>query len=59
MAMKTLDFQDLLTGDGLRSLFQPIVRLDDLSIVGFEALVRGRSTLHGSARTNSSEPLTL
>lgn len=31
--------------DGVRPLFQPVVRLDDLSIVGYESLARGP---HGS-----------
>lgn len=40
-ATKTLEFLDLLRGDGLSPLFQPIVRLDDLVTVGFESLARG------------------
>lgn len=34
-------FDDLLTGDGLRAVFQPLIELAWGEVVGYEALVRG------------------
>ena len=46
VAMRSDDSSELSRAiDGVRPLFQPVVRLDNLSIVGYEALARGP---HGS-----------
>ena len=36
-----VDLQALLRGEGLRSVYQPLVELDSGEVVGYEALVRG------------------
>lgn len=41
------DLRHALTGSGLQVYFQPIVRLKDMRLVGFEALVRWQHAQHG------------
>jgi EAL domain-containing protein (putative c-di-GMP-specific phosphodiesterase class I) len=40
-AQESAQLRRALTGDGVRALFQPVVRLDSAEVVAYEALVRG------------------
>ncbi len=40
-ATNAITLDDLLTADGLRAIFQPLVELASGEVVGYEALVRG------------------
>jgi diguanylate cyclase (GGDEF)-like protein len=51
------DLRSALEGEQFRLVYQPIYRLDDLSIVGAEALLRWDRPVHGLARPDEFIPV--